>query len=68
MEKSTRSLAKAISWRMVATITTIFLVFLFTGNLVLSSSIGFTEVLFKIFVYYLHERIWNLSNYGRERE
>ncbi|MBE0519963.1 DUF2061 domain-containing protein [Candidatus Bathyarchaeota archaeon] len=66
MEKRVRSLAKTISWRIVATSTTILLVFLFTGNLVISASVGSLELLAKTVIYYVHERIWDMSNFGRE--
>ena len=66
MEKPIRSLVKAISWRIVATLTTMLLVFAFTGNLVLSSGVGFAELLVKIAAYYIHERIWNMLNFGRK--
>jgi uncharacterized membrane protein len=68
MEKPIRSLAKAISWRIVASFTTIFLVFIFTGNLVLSGTIGFSELLLKPLIYFIHERVWNLSDFGRQRK
>jgi len=68
MEKPIRSLIKAISWRIVATLTTILLVFAFTGNLVLSGSVGFLELSLKILIYYVHERVWNMSSFGRERK
>lgn len=65
MEKRVRSLLKAISWRIVATSTTMFLVFLFTGSLVLSVGVGSLELLLKLVLYYVHERIWNMSNFGK---
>lgn len=65
MEKRVRSVAKTMSWRIVATSTTILLVFLFTGNLVISVGVGSLELLFKTVIYYLHERIWNKSNFGK---
>jgi adenylylsulfate kinase len=65
MEKRSRSLVKAASWRIVATITTTTMVYLFTGNLVLSATVGALEQV-KIVVYYLHERLWNMVNFGRE--
>jgi uncharacterized membrane protein len=40
-------------------------VFVFTGNLVVSGSVGLTELLSKIFIYYVHERIWNSIGFGR---
>jgi len=67
MEKRSRSLAKTISWRIVATATTIFLVFLFTGSLTISASVGIFEILSKSIIYYLHERVWNMLNLGREQ-
>jgi len=65
MEKRLRSVLKAISWRVIATLTTILLAFLFTGNWTISASIGIVEAIVKIGVYYLHERLWNLTNFGR---
>jgi len=43
METHTRSIAKALSWRIIATLTTTLLVFIFTGNLVVSGGVGLTE-------------------------
>jgi adenylylsulfate kinase len=65
MEGRLRSILKAVSWRIVATLTTIALAFVLTGNLVVSASLGALEVTVKIVVYYLHERLWNLTNFGR---
>ena len=65
METHTRSLAKAVTWRIVATLTTMLLVFIFTGNLVVSGGVGLTEILSKMVLYYLHERAWNATSFGR---
>jgi uncharacterized membrane protein len=65
METHVRSIAKAVSWRIVATLTTIFLVYVFTGNLVISGGVGLTELLTKIVIYYVHERVWNAIGFGR---
>ncbi|MGB9959641.1 MAG: DUF2061 domain-containing protein [Candidatus Bathyarchaeales archaeon] len=67
MEKHVRSFAKAISWRIVATLTTMLLVFAFTGSMIISGSVGVTELVVKILVYYLHERIWNMIDFGRKK-
>ena len=48
METHVRSIAKAVSWRIVATLTTMLLVFIFTGNLVVSGGVGLTELLSKM--------------------
>ena len=60
METRSRSLAKAISWRIFATITTMLLVFAFTGNLVISESVGLAELVSKIVIYYVHERPYGM--------
>lgn len=53
-----RHLLKAISWRIVGTIDTMTLAWLITGNPMMGLKIGATEVLTKITLYYLHERVW----------
>jgi uncharacterized membrane protein len=68
MEKHVRSFAKAISWRIVATLTTILLVFAFTRSLMISGGVGIAELVVKILVYYLHERVWNMVDFGREKK
>lgn len=65
MDSHARSLVKGVSWRVVGTIDTIVLSFLVTGNMTHAVKIGFTEVLTKVFLYYLHERIWNTTSFLR---
>jgi len=67
LEKPIRSLAKAISWRIVATLTTILLVVIFSkGDWSLGGVVGVSELVLKTVVYYFHERVWNLLGFGRE--
>jgi adenylylsulfate kinase len=66
MERPIRSLLKSISWRIIATLTTTLLVFAFTQNLVISAGVGGIEFFLKIAIYYVHERIWNIVNFGRK--
>ena len=54
-----RAVAKAISWRIIASITTMAIVYLFTGHLLLSAGVGIIEVITKMIFYYFHERFWN---------
>jgi len=61
-----RSLAKTISWRIVATLTTMVIVFLFTGEITLSLGVGVVEVVSKMIFYYGHERIWEQIKFGRK--
>lgn len=64
-DKHYRSIIKAISWRTVGTIDTMVVSFFITGNLVMAISIGSVEVLTKMVLYYLHERAWDRTNFGR---
>jgi uncharacterized membrane protein len=67
LEKPVRSLAKAISWRIVATLTTILLVVVFSkGDWTLGGVVGISELILKTVIYYFHERVWNLLGFGRE--
>ncbi len=60
-----RSVVKAISWRVTGTLDTILISFLITGKIKMAVSIGFVELFTKIFLYYVHERIWNKIKFGR---
>jgi uncharacterized membrane protein len=66
METHARSLMKSITFRIVATFITILLVLVFTGSLTTSVAVGSLEFVFKMIVYYLHERIWNMLQVGRK--
>lgn len=59
-ESHTRSLVKGITWRFVATMTTVIVSWLVIGDVSAALEIGFFECVLKIFIYYLHERIWAL--------
>lgn len=67
IETKTRSLVKAISWRIVATLTTIILVYIFFGKLELAAAVGGIEVVLKFVFYFLHERGWSLVRFGRKK-
>lgn len=62
-----RSLLKGISWRITGTIDTILLSWIITGEFKFAITIGLTEVITKIILYYFHERIWEKINYGKKK-
>lgn len=62
-----RSILKALSWRICATLTTVFIVFAFTRQLALSAGIGGVEVVTKLILYYFHERIWGFVGIGTRK-
>lgn len=53
-----RHIAKTITWRVIGTIDTVLLSWLITGNPLTGLKIGFSEVVTKMLLYYLHERVW----------
>ena len=60
-----RSFVKALSYRVWGTLTSFFVVLLLTGSAELSGLIAFWETVVKVVVYYVHERGWNLVQWGR---
>jgi uncharacterized membrane protein len=52
------SLVKSVSWRLLGTLDTILISWLVTGNASFALSIGAVEVITKMLLYYLHERVW----------
>jgi len=53
-----RHIAKSISWRIVGTLDTIVLSGLITGSWTIGFTIGGVEVISKMILYFLHERMW----------
>jgi len=64
-DRPIKSLAKAVSWRIVGSIDTMVVSFFITHRFVLAISIGGIEVFTKIGLYYLHERAWAQLRWGR---
>jgi uncharacterized membrane protein len=60
-----RSLAKAISWRVVGSADTFILSLIFTHSGKYAISIASAEALTKIALYYFHERVWRRVRWGR---
>jgi adenylylsulfate kinase len=56
-ETNLRSIAKGITWRVVATGTTMTIVYIFFGNLELAVATGLLETVAKIALYWGHEKV-----------
>ena len=63
-----RSLAKAISWRITGTIDTFVISWLITGQALLASGIALTEIITKVFLFWMHERTWNRISWGQQEQ
>lgn len=66
-ESHTRSFLKGLTWRIVATSTTITIAYIITGEVGDAFKIGAIEFVGKILIYYLHERAWQMVPRGRIR-
>jgi Predicted membrane protein len=73
-ESRTRSILKAISWRVIASATTFTLAYLIFSNsecddvLEKSSMVAITESILKLVIYYFHERVWQMAPRGSVRK
>ena len=63
--KHKRSVAKTISFRIIATFTTMALVLIFTKNMAIAGTVGVLEFISKLFIYYFHERAWDNVSWGK---
>jgi len=66
-ETNKRSIAKGISWRLIATGTTVIIIYLFFGRLDLAIAAGLIESVLKIGLYWAHERAWFKVRWGKKR-
>ncbi|MGC1473612.1 MAG: DUF2061 domain-containing protein [Psychroserpens sp.] len=58
MKISKRHLAKTITWRILGTIDTLLLAWFISDDLSTGVQIGSLELITKMILYYVHERIW----------
>lgn len=66
-DTNTRSILKGFSWRILATTTTIIIVYLFFERLDLAIAAGAIEWIAKIALYWAHERVWLRIKLGRKK-
>ncbi len=64
-ERPIRSVAKAISWRVIGTLDTLLISYLLTGKVALAASIASIDFVTKMFLYFFHERLWNSIVWGK---
>jgi uncharacterized membrane protein len=66
-QKHYRSLAKEVSWRLTGGLDTLVITFFVTGKLKWASYVSGVELFTKIFLYYVHERVWHKIAWGKLR-
>src|SRR6056297_175547 len=57
-----RAILKTITWRILASVITVAIVYFLTGRIMLALSVIGIEVLTKSLLYYAHEKGWSLTD------
>ena len=67
-ESPARSIAKSISWRIIASLTTFIIFYITAGSKiaieVITAAVGI-EAISKMLIYFIHERIWANIYWGK---
>ena len=65
MDTTKRSIAKALTWRALASLATFIISYMLTGDIVAATGIASVQVFVNLLLYYVHERIWNKIDGGQ---
>ncbi len=68
VEHPKRSFIKSITWRIIAVLTTMIAVYIYSKDLKESFVIGVGANFVKFFLYYAHERWWNKLKFGLKEQ
>jgi uncharacterized membrane protein len=66
-ESHARSIAKAISYRVVSSLLITVVAWLFIRRVGTAAAIGAGDAALKIVLFYFHERLWTRIRFGRTR-
>ena len=59
-----RHIAKTLTWRVVASLDTLLITWLISGDVKVGLSVASLEVVTKMILYYYHERAWYKIDFG----
>jgi uncharacterized membrane protein len=62
-----RHVLKTVTWRTIGTLDTVLLGWLVSGDPKIGMTIGTFELVTKMVLYYLHERVWYKIDFGVRR-
>jgi len=65
LDKKLRSLIKSLTYRIIAFIVLMMITWYATGDLVQTTFISVTFHTIQLFLYYIHERLWEKINWGK---
>ena len=64
-ESNKRSVLKTISWRITGSGATFLISYIVSGNIAMATGIAAMQIVANTILYYIHERLWNMINWGR---
>ena len=67
-ESHVRSLLKTLTWRILATSTTVTIAYFVFGDIQNALKVGGIEFFAKMIIYYFHERAWQMAPRGTVRK
>jgi uncharacterized membrane protein len=67
VESHIRSIVKALTWRVIATLVTIFVAWTILGDVGHALEIGLLDTVIKLGAYYGHERAWDKIALGKKK-
>jgi uncharacterized membrane protein len=67
MDSNSRSVAKAISYRVFGSLATGVVVYIMVGDWKVSAGAGIADSVIKLGLYFVHERVWNYIDFGRPK-
>lgn len=65
-DESKRSIVKALTYRAIIIALDIISIYLLTGRIDVALSFMIVSNLYTTVAYYIHERLWNLSSWGKK--
>ncbi len=61
-----RSIAKIITWHIIAPTFTLAIIYFFTGQFIASTKATLTALAVGMLMFYVHERVWNKIKWGKK--
>jgi uncharacterized membrane protein len=66
IDSNARSIVKTMTWRLTGSGATFLISYLMIGNFSIAGTIALIQVTSNTILYYIHERIWNVINWGKK--
>lgn len=60
-----RSFIKTLTWRLTGSGATFLIALLISGNLSVAGPVAILQFVTNTFLYYIHERVWNIIKWGK---